>query len=47
MSLEEARHALHSKPGGDDDAVIPLEPHSHDPQGLHDEIEAARPRGDS
>ena len=47
MSLEEARHALHTKPGGDDDAVIPLEPHSHHPVGLHDEIEAARPRGDS
>ncbi len=45
MSLEEARNALHSKPGGNDDAVIPLQPHSHDLQGLHDEIEAARPRG--
>ncbi|MCX6370197.1 MAG: hypothetical protein NTZ58_02955, partial [Solirubrobacterales bacterium] len=47
MSLEEARHALHTKPGGADDAVIPLEPHSHDPVGLHDEIEAARPRGEA
>jgi len=43
MSLEQAREALHSKSGGDDDAVTLPQQHAHDPQGLHDEIEAARP----
>jgi len=43
MSLEQAREALHSKSGGDDDAVTLPQQHAHAPQGLHDEIEAARP----